>query len=148
MGALESRSGRLYLLSARLGQGAWGLGPTAVVLNIGNPWVIGALANNVWSVSEDSDRSKVNQFLLQPFINYNFPASPGRYLTFAPIITADWEADSDNTWLVPIGLGIGQITRLGKQAVNMQASFYANVERPDNAPHWQIRLQLQFMFPK
>jgi len=132
----------------RLGQGAWGVGPTAVVLKLGNPWVYGALVNNVWSVSEDASRGKVNQFLLQPFVNYNFPSSPGRYLTFAPIITANWEAESSEQWLVPIGLGIGQITRFGKQPVNLQSSVYANVVRPDMAPEWQIRLQLQLMFPK
>jgi hypothetical protein len=119
-----------------------------VVLKLGNPWVYGALVNNVWSVSEDSDREKVNQFLLQPFVNYNFASSPGRYLTFAPVITADWKAESDQRWLVPVGLGIGQITRLGKQPVNLQASFYTNVVSPDNAPDWQVRLQLQLMFPK
>jgi hypothetical protein len=132
----------------RLGQGAWGLGPTAVALRASGPWVTGALVNNVWSVSEEDDRSEVNQFLLQPFINYNFPSSPGRYLTFAPIITADWEADSDERWLVPLGLGIGQITRFGGQPVNVQASFYYNVEAPQQAPDWQVRLQLQLMFPK
>ncbi|HNP36119.1 MAG TPA: neuromedin U [Woeseiaceae bacterium] len=132
----------------RLGQGAWGIGPTAVVLKLGNPWVFGALVNNVWSVSEDSGRGEVNQFLLQPFVNYNFPSSPGRYLTFAPIITADWEAESSERWLVPIGLGIGQITRFGKQAVNLQASLYYNVVSPDAAPEYQVRLQLQLMFPK
>ena len=132
----------------RLGQGAWGVGPTAVVLKLGNPWVYGALVNNVWSVSEDASRGKVNQFLLQPFVNYNFPSSPGRYLTFAPIITANWEAESSEQWLVPIGLGIGQITRFGKQPVNLQSSVYANVVRPDMAPEWRIRLQLQLMFPK
>jgi hypothetical protein len=132
----------------RLGQGAWGLGPTAVVLRMSGPWVYGALVNNVWSVSEDDDRGKVNQFLAQPFVNYNFPASPGRYLTFSPIITANWEAESGEEWLVPLGLGIGQITRLGKQPVNLQAAFYYNVERPDGAPDYQVRLQIQFMFPK
>ena len=132
----------------RLGQGAWGIGPTAVVLKLGNPWVFGALVNNVWSVSEDSNRDRVNQFLLQPFVNYNFPSSPGRYLTFAPVITANWKAESSEKWLVPIGLGIGQITRFGKQAVNLQASFYANVVRPDLAPEYQFRLQIQLMFPK
>jgi hypothetical protein len=132
----------------RLGQGAWGLGPTLVVLKIGTPWVYGALVNNVWSVAEDSGRSKVNQFLLQPFVNYNFASSPGRYLTFAPIITANWEAASGQQWLVPIGLGIGQITRLGKQPINLQASYYGNVVRPDSGPDYQIRLQIQFMYPK
>jgi len=131
----------------RLGQGAWGLGPTAVALKINGPWVVGGLVNNVWSVSEDSGRAKVNQFLFQPFVNYNFPDHPGRYLTFAPIITANWEADSDK-WLVPLGLGIGQITRIGKRPVNLQASFYYNVERPDQAPAYQVRLQIQLMFPK
>jgi hypothetical protein len=132
----------------RLGQGAWGLGPTAVALRIAGPWVYGALVNNVWSVSEDDDRGEVNQFLMQPFINYNFPSSPGRYLTFSPIITADWEADSGQEWLVPVGLGIGQVTRLGEQPVNLQGAFYYNVERPDGAPNYQVRLQFQFLFPK
>src|SRR5512140_1459346 len=36
----------------RLGQGKWGLGPTAVALHMatGDPWVYGALINNVWSL--------------------------------------------------------------------------------------------------
>jgi hypothetical protein len=131
-----------------LGLGAWGLGPTAVALRIGKTWVYGALLNNVWSVEKDSNRRDVNQFLLQPFINYNFPDAPGRYLTFAPVITADWKAHSGQQWTVPLGLGIGQIMRFGKQPVNLQASAYTNVERPDNAARWQLRLQLVFLFPK
>ncbi|KPK51572.1 MAG: neuromedin U [Myxococcales bacterium SG8_38_1] len=132
----------------RLGQGAWGLGPTAVALHLGKTWVYGALINNVWSVAKDDDRRNVNQMLLQPFVNYNFPHSPGRYLTFSPIITADWEAASGQQWTVPLGLGIGQIMRFGKQPVNLQAAAYYNVERPDNAARWQLRLQMQFLFPK
>jgi len=131
----------------QLGQGAWGLGPAAVALKISGPWVYGGLLNNVWSVSEDSGRNKVNQLLFQPFVNYNFPEHPGRYLTFAPIITANWEASSDK-WLIPLGLGIGQITKFGNQPVNLQASFYYNVERPGQAPRYQVRLQIQLMFPK
>jgi hypothetical protein len=84
---------------------------------------------------------------IQPFVNYNFADHPGRYLTFAPVITANWEADSDK-WLVPLGLGIGQITKFGKRPVNLQASFYYNVERPDQAARYQVRLQMQLMFPK
>ena len=130
----------------RLGTGAWGLGPSAVVLKNFGAWVVGSLVNNVWSVS--ADRDDVNQFLVQPFINYNFPDKPGRYLTFAPIITANWEADSGNVWTVPLGLGIGQVMRFGKQPVNMQASAYYNVVTPDFGADWQLRLQLQLMFPK
>lgn len=132
----------------RLGQGAWGLGPTAVALHLGKTWVYGALLNNVWSVSKDEGRRDVNQMLLQPFVNYNFPDSPGRYLSFSPVITADWEADSGQRWTVPLGLGIGQILKIGTQPVNLQAAAYYNVERPDAAARWQMRLQVQLLFPK
>src|SRR5712671_3094967 len=81
------------------------------------------------------------QMLIQPFINYNFPQHPGRYLTFSPVITADWKADSGNKWTVPIGLGIGQILKLGKQPINLQAAAFYNVEKPDFGPDWQLRLQ-------
>jgi hypothetical protein len=136
----------------RLGQGKWGLGPTAVALHMakGDPWVYGALVNNVWSVgSHGGDRPDVNQMLLQPLVNYNFPKSPGRYLSFSPIITANWEAaESHNKWLVPLGLSVGQITKFGTQVVNLQAGAYYNVIRPDYAPNWNIRLQLSLMYPK
>ncbi len=132
----------------RLGQGVWGLGPTAVALRSDGPWLFGALINNVWSVAKDDNRSDVNQMLLQPFINYNFPHTPGRYLTFSPIITADWEAASGQKWTIPLGLGIGQITHWGHQPVNLQVSAYYNVERPDNGATWQLRLQVQFLFPE
>lgn len=132
----------------RLGQGVFGLGPTAVALTSKGSWVIGGLVNNVWSVSEDTGRQDVNQFLFQPFVNYNFPDIPGRYLTFAPIITANWEAESGDRWTVPLGLGIGQIFKIGKQPLNGQVSAYYNVEKPEYGADWQLRIQLQFLFPK
>jgi hypothetical protein len=131
----------------RLGQGAWAIGPTAVALKIAGPWVYGGLINNVWSVTEDSGRADVNQMLIQPFVNFNFVDKPGRYLTFAPIITANWKADNDK-WIIPLGMGIGQVMKIGKQPINIQASAYYNVERPDNAAKYQIRLQIQLLFPK
>ena len=100
------------------------------------------------SVAGDDDRPDVNTMLIQPFVNYNLPDKPGRYFTFAPIITANWEADSENRWTVPLGLGIGQIMKWGEQPVNLQASAYYNVEAPDNGADWQLRLQVQFLFPK
>jgi len=132
----------------RLGQGAWSLGPTGVFLKMKGDWVTGALINNVWSISTDPGRSDVNQMLIQPFINYNFPKKPGRYLSFSPIITANWEADGGDKWTVPLGLGIGQVMKLGKQAVNLQLAAYYNVVRPDDASPWQIRAQFVLMYPK
>jgi len=132
----------------RLGAQRWGLGPSVVVLRPTGAWVYGALINNVFDVGGDDDRDDINQMLIQPFINYNFPDKPGRYLTFAPIVTANWEANSGDTWTVPLGGGVGQIIKWGNTPVNLQASAYYNVESPKNGADWQMRLQVQFLFPK
>ncbi len=129
-----------------LGTEKWSAGPTAVALTIQGPWVVGALANNLWSYAGKDDREDVNQFLLQYFINYNLPQ--GWYISSAPIITANWEVDSGNQWTVPFGGGVGKIFMIGKQPMNAQVQAFYNVEKPENGPDWSMRLQLQFLFPK
>lgn len=131
-----------------LGQGKWAAGPTAVALQNNGPWGYGVLINNVWSFAGDDDRSSVNQLLVQPFLNYNVPGHPGLYFTSSPVITANWKAASGQRWTVPLGLGVGQIMKWGTQPVNLQAAAYYNVERPDGAANWNLRLQLQFLFPR
>jgi hypothetical protein len=133
---------------SNLGNNNWGLGPTAVVLRLekDNPWVYGMLINNVWSLDTSSTAPKYNNFLLQPFVNYNLPG--GTYINSVPIITANWDASSGNQWTVPLGAGIGHIFHLGRLPVNMQIGGYYNVVRPDNGPTFQLRAQVQFMFPK
>ena len=63
-------------------------------------------------------------------------------------ITADWEADSDNRWTVPVGGGLGKIQRFGKLPINFQLQAFYNVVTPDNGADWQLRFQIQFLFPK
>ena len=72
----------------------------------------------------------------------------GWSLVSAPIIAADREAARDNSWMIPVGGGIGKIFRIGKLPLNGQVSGYYNVEKPDFGPDWQLRVQLQFLFPK
>jgi hypothetical protein len=129
-----------------LGTDKWSAGPSAVALTINGPWVIGSLASNLWSYARDSDRADVNQFLFQYFINYNL--ADGWYLSSAPIITANWEADSGNQWTIPFGGGAGKIFKIGKQAMNAQMQAFYNAAKPDNGPDWTLQLQLQFLFPK
>ena len=129
-----------------LGAGKFSAGPSVVVLTMPGQWVIGALASNVWSVAGDDDRSNVNFFLGQYFINYNFPSQ--WYLTSAPIITANWEADSSERWTVPFGGGIGKLFRIGRQPINVNSQVFYNVVTPTNGARWQWRLQIQLLFPK
>ena len=131
-----------------LGNKNWGLGPTFVVLHLekGDPWVYGVLANNLWSLTDNKQGGSYNNGLIQPFVNYNFPE--GFYFTSAPILTVNWKAASGQQWTVPLGGGVGKIFHLGKLPVNTQLSAYYNVAKPDFGANWQIRAQVQFMFPK
>jgi hypothetical protein len=129
-----------------LGTDKWCAGPAAVGLVMSGHWVVGALANNIWSYAGDDNRPDVNQFLFQYFINYNLP--DGWYLTSAPIITANWEAGSGNKWTVPIGGGAGKLVRIGRLPVNFQLQAFYNLEKPDQAADWSLRFQFQFLFPK
>ncbi len=93
------------------------------------------------------DAPPINQMLVQPFVNYNFAG--GWYATSSPLITANWEASSNDRWTVPLGGGIGKIFKVGGQAMNGQVQAFYNVVSPDNVGgNWTIRVQLQFLFPK
>lgn len=129
-----------------LGTEKWSAGPAFVALTVAGPWVIGGLINNIWSFAGEDDRNDINQMLIQPFVNYNF--SKGWYLSTSPIITANWEAEKDNTWIIPVGGGGGKIFRIGKQPMNAQIQSFYNVEHPFGAAEWQLRVQIQFLFPK
>jgi hypothetical protein len=131
-----------------LGNKNWGLGASFVVLKLekGDPWVYGVLVNNVWSLSSSKQGGAYSNGIIQPFVNYNFPE--GFYLTSAPIATVNWKADSGNQWTVPLGGGVGKIFHIGKLPVNTQLSAYYNVVKPDFGANWQLRAQIQLMFPK
>jgi hypothetical protein len=126
------------------GTGKWAAGPSLVALAMPGQWVVGGLINNIWSFAGDENRSDVNFFTFQPFINYNFPDF---YLTFAPIITANWEADSDNQWTVPLGIGAGKLIKLGKLPVNVNVSYFNNVVKPEYAADWQLRILAAVLLP-
>jgi hypothetical protein len=140
-----------------LGSGVWSMGPAGVVLTIQGHWVLGALLNNQWSFAGWGDRP-VNSMLLQYFINYNLP--DGWYISSAPILTANWKAaKAGDVWTVPVGGGVGKLFRLGdilplegdriaKLPINTQLQAYGNAARPEFGPKWQLRFQIQFLFPK
>ena len=129
-----------------LGSGKFSLGPSGVVFYGTGKWTMGAVASNSWSVAGDSDRADVNFFYAQYFLNYNFGG--GWAVGTAPIITANWEAESGNQWTVPWGLQVSKITRFGSQPVNLLLGYYYNSTHPEGAAESQVRFQINFMFPQ
>jgi hypothetical protein len=130
----------------QLGSGKWSGGAAGVVLLQPKWGTYGGLIRQLWSFAGDDDRSDVNQFLVEPFLNYNLEG--GWYLITDMIITANWDAPSNQRWTVPIGGGVGKLFSIGKQTINSRLEAYYMVERPDNAPDWQMIFTFQFLFPK
>jgi len=124
-----------------LGSGEFGIGPSLVALTMIDQWVAGIVLNNLWTFGDVSE----NKFLFQYFINYN--VGMGWYVVSAPILTANWKADKGQQWIVPFGLGVGKLFRLGPLPINVNAQAYYHAERPNGVGAWGARFQLQFVFP-
>jgi len=125
-----------------LGDRAWGLEASSIVVYTHGKWVAGLLVNNIWGLEEGGAAGTLlgqveakNSFFSQLFVNYNLRNK--WYLASAPIITADWNAPSDERWIVPVGKNF-----------NASVQAYYNAVVPTGGPDWQLRLQLTLLFPK
>ena len=127
-----------------LGSEKWGLGPTAVALRQKNGFTYGILANHIWSVAGDSDRSDISATYLQPFFAYTTKTSTS--FTINSESTYDWE---DEEWTVPINFMVSQVLKIGSQPISLQAGPRYWADSTDNGPEgWGFRFTLSFLFPK
>jgi len=125
--------------------GTWAAGPTAVVLKMTGPWVLGGLVAQWWPLTDNGGDPETDLFLLQPFVNYNF--GKGWALAFAPIITANWNAPSGEQWTVPLGFGISRTTVFNRKPIQLGVQYYSNVERPSGSAGQTLRFVVSFLFP-
>ncbi len=128
-----------------LGTDKYSLGPTAVVLKQESGWTYGALANHLWTIANDGDdnRTNVSATFLQPFFSFTTKKSTTYGLNTES--TYDWKADE---WTVPINATISQLTKIGKQPIQLQLGYRNYVDTPSGGPNWGLRFQLTFLFPK
>jgi hypothetical protein len=117
-------------------------GPSLIALTMPGSWVIGALAQNIWSFGSND----VNMLTFQYFVNYNI--AKGWYLTTTPIITANWTNESGNQWTVPFGGGVGRMVKFGTQPVDFKLQAYGNVTAPNFGPDWTMMFAVKLLFPK
>src|SRR5215203_1245922 len=125
--------------------GSWAIGPTAVVLTMTGPWVLGGLINNLWTFADEGGPPEVNQFTMQPFVNYNF--GKGWAVSSAPLITANWDAPGGEEWTVPLGAGISKTTSFNRRPMSFAVQYYHNVEHPTASAGDQLRVQVSFLYP-
>ncbi len=129
-----------------IGTGKWSLGPELALYYIGQHWMAGFLANNLWSIAGDAQRESVNNFEFEYLISYVF--DNGWYINSNPTITANWKNTGDKRWIVPFGIGAGRAFKWNQQSINMSVIGNYNFIRPDQTgPVWQIQLQIEWLFP-
>ncbi len=127
----------------------YSIGPAAVAAFIGRKFILGALGQHWWSFADNgsSHGDDVNLTNIQYFYFLNFPG--GWQVGAAPTVEIDWEADSDDRWSVPIGLGVTKTQILfGKMPVKfgVEADYY--VASPDTfGNEWKIKFTIAPILP-
>ena len=128
-----------------LGTEKWSAGPTIVVLKQTGKMTFGALWNQVWSFSGNTQRADVNQMFLQPFVAYQ--AARTLTVTLQSESTANREAEED-TWTVPINLIFAKLSTFGVFPASYQLGFGAFAAHPDIGPSWKVRGAIVILLPR
>ena len=131
--------------NAMLGATKSGSGPSiAFIHKDAGPWVLGLVANNIWTFDGATGSNATNQMLLNPFFSYHF--GDGWALSSSPEITANWIA-SGNKWTVPFGGGMSKVVRIGELPLKLEVAAYYNAIRPTASQDpWQFQATLTFVF--
>ncbi len=132
--------------SDQLGSGKWSTGVAGMVLTSTDWGNILVRTRQIWSFAGDSDRKDVSQMVIEPIVTYNM--GEGWHLFTDMIISANWKADSNNRWIVPLGGGFGRKFKVGDQRILFRIEAYYNVEKPEGAPDYSVSFTVQFVFPK
>lgn len=127
-----------------LGSDKWDAGPAFRLTYRKGPWNLGFIAGQRWSFAGSDIREDVNQLLIRGAVRRQL--SDDWYFIYAPLITANWDNDSEK-WLVPVGGGIGRAFNLRRYPWTWSVQGYYNAIKPDSAPDWVLRFAIIAAIP-
>jgi hypothetical protein len=121
--------------SDALGAGKWQAGAAAVVVRpLAGGSMLAGLVTWQTDFAGDADRADTSFLTAQPVAVLQIGA--GFYVRSTGLLTFDFENEK---YLVPFGVGIGKVFKVGRTVVNSflepQFSVYA---KGDNQPQWQV----------
>ena len=126
--------------------GTWAGGGSLVVLATPGPFVLGSLFVQLSPMTDSGGEPKVNNFLWQYFVNYNF--GKGWALSTAPSITANWDIHTGQKWTVPYGGGITRTLVFAGQPMSLGFQYYYAPVRPSNAASSTVRFNVVLIYPQ
>ncbi|MEE4602754.1 MAG: hypothetical protein V2J65_15850 [Desulfobacteraceae bacterium] len=131
-----------------LGGGVYSAGPAGVLAFIGKEFIFGGLGQHWLSYAEGGNGSGDNQNFSWLNVFYFLNFEDGWQVGGTPIITADWEADSDDRWTVPIGLGVYKTSLFGKMPIKLGVEAQYMPISPDAyGQEWNIRFTFAPIIP-
>jgi hypothetical protein len=126
-----------------LGTEKFGIGPSVLLMHQGKGLSIGFLANQIWSVAGNADRTDFNQFYTQLFLTHSYKS--GASLGITSEITQNWQG---NTTLITVSPNVGAVTKLGGQTMQFAVMpLIPVVGHSDIRPDWGLRAVAAFVFP-
>lgn len=131
-----------------LGNKAWSAGPAGVAAFIGRKFILGALGQHWWDFAgTGSDSQDVNYTWVNFFYFLNFPG--GWQVGGTPVWTADWEANKDNRWTLPIGVGVYKTHFFfGKMPIKLGVELQYSMLRPEAlGQEWNARFVFAPVIP-
>ncbi len=127
----------------------WSAGPMALAVHVGPPggFIYGVVGQHWWDYAGSSGEEHVNLSNIQYLAYYRLTDDIN--IGFGPNIIADWTADSDQRWTVPVGMGFNKTVKIGPLPVKIGLEAYYYVESPDNfGPDWGLRFIFSPVVPK
>lgn len=130
----------------RLGAGKWQAGLAGAVLYEAIPHLqLGVIVQNPISFAGDDDREDVNQLIVQPIAQVNFPK--GWYASMGDFNwTFDWENGGAAT--IPLALQLGRVVKIGSYDYNLSIEAAYAVAHDGPAPRWMIRIGFSLLLPE
>lgn len=126
-----------------LGTEKFGIGPSVLVMHQGKGLSVGFLANQIWSVAGNENRSDFNSFYTQIFLSHSYKS--GASLGVNAEITQNWEGNTTNISLNP---SVGAVTKFGDQVVQFNIQPLIPIVGPhESRPDWGLRAVVAFVFP-
>lgn len=127
-----------------LGSKKWSAGVGGVALTMRGSWTFGGLANHVWSVAGDSDRSDISNTFLQPFASYTWPNAWTAAVQSES--SYNWKTEK---WSIPVNIAASKLVFFGKLPVSLSAGIGYWLESPNTGPEGvRYRLQANVVLPK
>ena len=115
-----------------LGTGKWTAGPSALAVYMGDLFKGGALVQQYWDYAGDGDRDDVNITNIQTIYYWSLDETTS--IGAGPNVIANWEQNSDNTWTVPVGIGISKTLQFGNIPVRVGLEYHHTIIEPDDIP--------------